>query len=99
MATHDASLSRTVGWSHPVAGKDIAVLRADFATRRSNNVRFGSALILLILIGMTVGAFWMVRAIRLPLDQANRLAARIAKPHLSQDIISNRSDEFGEVMQ
>lgn len=74
-------------------------MRADFATRRSNNVRFGSALILLILIGMTVGAFWMVRAIRLPLDQANRLAARIAKGDLSQDIISNRSDEFGEVMQ
>ena len=99
MATHDASLSGAVGWSHPVAGKEIAELQADFATRRSNNVRLGTALILLILTGMTVGAFWMVRAIRLPLDQANRLAARIAKGDLSQDIISNRSDEFGEVMQ
>ncbi len=40
-----------------------------------------------------------MRAIRLPLEQANRLAARIAQGDLSQDIISNRSDEFGEVMQ
>jgi methyl-accepting chemotaxis protein len=79
--------------------KEIAELQADSAARRSNNVRFGTAMILLILSGMTVGAFWMVRAIRVPLEQANRLAASIAKGDLSQDVVNHRSDEFGELMQ
>lgn len=79
--------------------KEIATLQAESAVLRSNNVRFGTAMILLILSGMTAGAFWMVRAIRTPLEQVNRLAAAIAQGDLSQDIRTHRTDEFGELMQ
>jgi methyl-accepting chemotaxis protein len=69
------------------------------AATRSSNVTYGSAMILIILAGMVAGAIWMVRAIRLPLAEANRLAAGIAEGDLSQTISTTRTDEFGELMQ
>nr|WP_315491812.1 methyl-accepting chemotaxis protein [uncultured Rhodoferax sp.] len=80
-------------------GTTISTLKAQSAAIRSSNVTYGTAMIVLILAGMTAGAVWMVRAIRLPLAEANKLAAGIARGDLSQTITTTRTDEFGELMQ
>ena len=59
-----------------------------------------------ILIGLAViiaaifaGTAWLVRSIRIPLAQANELAARIAQGDLSCDIATEREDEFGQLLR
>ena len=53
----------------------------------------------LLVIGILLGAAWLIRSIRQPLVQANELASRIAQGDLSMDIDTTRGDEFGDLMK
>jgi methyl-accepting chemotaxis protein len=77
----------------------ISQIQSVSAEKRSNSVKYGTTMIVLILAGMVAGAVWMVRAMRLPLAEANRLAAGIAKGDLNQTFSIARDDEFGELIK
>ena len=53
----------------------------------------------LIIAAIFAGTAWLVRSIRVPLVQANELAARIAQGDLSCDIATDREDEFGQLLR
>ncbi len=55
--------------------------------------------ILLLVLGILLGAAWLIRSIRTPLVQANELASRIAQGDLSMNIDTSRGDEFGDLMK
>ena len=95
VASYLSSLTALVAWQDA----EISRIQADSASTRANSVRFGTTFILTMLISLVAGAVWLVRAIRGPLTVANRLAAGIAQGDLSQTIITDRQDEFGELMQ
>ncbi|MDZ7936834.1 MAG: methyl-accepting chemotaxis protein [Rhodoferax sp.] len=66
--------------------------------RRANNstgILVGLAVIVAIIF---TGTAWLVRSIRDPLQQANELAARIARGDLSESIRTARTDEFGTLL-
>jgi methyl-accepting chemotaxis protein len=52
-----------------------------------------------VMVLILLGAMWLVRSIREPLALANRIAAYIAQGDLSQDIRTERGDEFGTLLQ
>ena len=54
---------------------------------------------LLLFVFMGAAAMWLIRSIREPLEQANNVAARVAAGDLSQVIVAERGDEFGELMR
>ena len=67
--------------------------------RRQTNsagILIGLALILVMIFFATL---WLVRSIRVPLAQANDLAARIAQGDLSADLSTAREDEFGDLLR
>jgi len=68
--------------------------------RESGKLIFASALSLIVMIlGILIGAGFLIRSIRQPLLQANDLAARIAQGDLSCHIDESRADEFGDLMR
>lgn len=76
---------------------------ADFETYMRNErgltVKIAGAVVLILIIGILVGAAVLIRSIRLPLAQANELAAHIAQGDLSAHIDVTRGDEFGDLMK
>jgi len=66
---------------------------------RNMTVRIAGIAVLVILVGILVGAGVLIRSIRRPLDQANELASRIAQGDLSARIDTSRGDEFGTLMK
>ena len=74
------------------------VLRRDFEVQGQQQA-WRSAFSLLVLVGLILlGAAFLIRSIKRPLQQANLLAARIASGDLSAVVDESRSDEFGELM-
>ena len=73
--------------------------RAMFAQRTQNMVSVSSGLMIVLVMGILFGTATLVRSIRLPLNAANELAAKIAQGDLSMQIDTSRSDEFGELMR
>ena len=73
--------------------------QADYAQRALHLVMLTGAMMLLLVIGILLGAAWLIRSIRQPLDAANNLAAKIAQGDLSMRIDTSRGDEFGELMK
>jgi len=73
--------------------------RASDAQRAKELILLASGLMLVLLLGILMGAAWLIRSIRLPLAQANALAASIAKGDLSMQIDTSRGDEFGDLMK
>jgi methyl-accepting chemotaxis protein len=76
---------------------------ADFETYMRNErgltVKIAGAVVLILIIGILMGAAVLIRSIRLPLAQANELAAHIAQGDLSAHIDVTRGDEFGDLMK
>lgn len=76
---------------------------ADFETYMRNErgltVKIAGAVVLILIIGILLGAAVLIRSIRLPLAQANELAAHIAQGDLSAHIDVTRGDEFGDLMK
>jgi methyl-accepting chemotaxis protein len=73
--------------------------QAETESRRVANTWGIMAGLALIVTGIFLATAWLVRSIRLPLQQANELAARIAQGDLSADISSTREDEFGDLLR
>ncbi len=73
--------------------------RASYAQRAKELIMLASGLMLVLVLGILMGAAWLLRSIRQPLVQANTLAARIAKGDLSMQIDTSRGDEFGDLMK
>ena len=73
--------------------------RADYAERARTLILWSSGLMLLLVLAIAMAAAWLLRSIRQPLNEANELAARIAKGDLSMQIDTRRSDEFGDLMK
>ena len=69
------------------------------ANQRKNLFVLAFVAIFVILGCVLLGAWWLIRSIRQPLDEANHLAARIAEGDLSVRIDATRGDEFGTLMQ
>ncbi len=66
---------------------------------RSLTLKIAGGAVILILAGLLAGAAVLIRSIRQPLAEANRLAARIAEGDLSATIDTSRGDEFGDLMK
>lgn len=66
--------------------------------RQANSIGIMVGLVVVVVL-ISVGTIWLVRSIRLPLDQANDLAARIAQGDLSSSISTDREDEFGSLLR
>ncbi|MDR7376654.1 methyl-accepting chemotaxis protein [Rhodoferax ferrireducens] len=61
-----------------------------------NVVSVGLALLVLCVLA---GAYWLIRSIQQPLEQANSAAALIAEGDLSMQLQSARKDEFGDLLR
>jgi methyl-accepting chemotaxis protein len=73
--------------------------RSDYAQRAQRLVYLTGGMMFLLVVGILLGAAWLIRSIRQPLDTANDLAAKIAQGDLSMHIDTSRSDEFGDLMK
>ncbi|MBU0588647.1 MAG: MCP four helix bundle domain-containing protein [Gammaproteobacteria bacterium] len=79
--------------------KSMADFEAYMRNERGLTVKIAGAVVLILIIGILVGAAVLIRSIRLPLAQANELAAHIAQGDLSAHIDVTRGDEFGDLMK
>ncbi len=79
--------------------QDAEAVRASIAEGRRSTVLIAGLMVLAVLGGTVVGAWFLIRAIKQPLDQAIGIASRIAEGDLSTPIDTRRSDEFGQLMQ
>ncbi|MFY9478568.1 MAG: methyl-accepting chemotaxis protein [Aquabacterium sp.] len=75
-----------------------AEVRASIATGRRTTVLIAGVMVLAVLACTMVGAHFLIRAIKQPLDQAIGIASRIAEGDLSTKIDTHRTDEFGQLM-
>jgi methyl-accepting chemotaxis protein len=82
-----------------MAEKAKANFLTEIAETRALTLKLSIALAMAVLAGIAIGAAFLIRSIKKPLAQANFLAAQIAKGDLSQDIVVDRTDEFGELMR
>jgi methyl-accepting chemotaxis protein len=73
--------------------------QAETESRRVANTIGIMAGLAVIVTFVFLATAWLVRSIRLPLLQANELAARIAQGDLSADISTTREDEFGDLLR
>ncbi len=76
-----------------------AEVRASIATGRRTTVLIAGVMVLAVLACTMVGAYFLIRAIKQPLDQAIGIASRIAEGDLSTRIDTQRTDEFGQLMR
>ena len=70
------------------------------AAASMETVKLAAVAVAILLLGSIVGAYYLIRNIRQPLDQANGMAGRIAKGDLTmraQDL--TRGDELGVLMR
>jgi methyl-accepting chemotaxis protein len=73
---------------------------ADYVTTsRSLTIQIAGGAIAMILVAILAGSAVLIRSIRVPLQEANELAARIAQGDLSARIDTTRGDEFGDLMK
>ncbi len=74
-------------------------LRESFEAEGRRLILISTSSMVLVIIGILVGAAFLIRSIKQPLLQANALAARIAQGDLSGHVDESRADEFGDLMR
>lgn len=74
-------------------------IQADISAGRSANLAFGASMILSLMAFIVLGAYFLIRHIRQPLQRAVACAHAIAGGDLSQPLDTARGDEFGELIQ
>ena len=79
--------------------RDAEAVRASIAEGRRSTVLIAGVMVLAVLAGTVVGAYFLIRAIKQPLSQAIHIASRIAEGDLSTPVDTQRTDEFGQLMQ
>ena len=73
--------------------------RDTLAQAGMDTVKIAAAAVGALLLAIIVGAFYLIRSISQPLEQANALAGRIAEGDLSHSETVTRGDEFGELLR
>ncbi len=86
---------RALGDSHKARFKQV---QQSIEEARVGNIKLVTTLIAALMVGLLVGARWLIHSISGPLEQAIELAERIASGDLSQHVKVNRGDEFGKLM-
>ena len=74
-------------------------LRKQLSDERLLTVKIAGVLVLVIVIGVTIGAAGLVRSIRQPLVDAVDLASRIAQGDLTSHPDTKRRDELGDMIR
>jgi len=69
------------------------------AGERMLTVQMAGAMVLLVLVCIGLGAYYLIGSIERPLDHARELAARIAAGDLSAREEVTRGDEFGDLLR
>ncbi len=73
--------------------------RDELGRASMNTVKLAALAVGLLLLGIVAGAYYLIRSIAQPLQQANALAAHIAGGDLSQRETIARGDEFGDLLR
>lgn len=79
--------------------KQLLSVQQQIADSRAFGVQLLLGCFAILLVCILVGAAWLIRSIRQPLQAANRLAASMAQGNLSTAIDTSRSDEFGDLLK
>ncbi len=74
-------------------------VRASIAEGRRTTVLMAGVMVLGVMVATVVGAGFLIRSIKQPLNEAIALASRIAQGDLSAVATTRRTDEFGQLMQ
>ena len=80
--------------------QDASQRHREMAEQRMMTVKLAGVVVALLVLGIVVGAHFLIRSIQRPLTQANAVAARIAGGDLRarDDADAVRRDEFGELL-
>ncbi len=73
--------------------------RDELSRTGTDTVKMAGAAVAALLLAIIFGAYYLIRSISQPLEQANVLAAHIAEGDLSQQETITRGDEFGELLR
>ncbi|MBX3608776.1 MAG: HAMP domain-containing protein [Hydrogenophaga sp.] len=76
-------------------GTVLAEAQARLADERSLSLKIAYAQIISLILGVAIGAFFLIRNIRTPLNETMAFAERIAGGDLTATISNDRGDEFG----
>lgn len=79
-----------------------AGLQANFKVQeqgRMANIQLAVVFLVVVVVGILLGARQLIQSIREPLHKANEVAARIAQGDLTQQVQTRRQDELGELIQ
>ena len=79
-------------------GQELGAAQSGFAERRARNVAVAASMVGVLVVLIVVGAYFLIRSIRSPLQQAVGFAERIATGDLTATLKVDRSDEFGAMM-
>ena len=74
-------------------------MRAEMGASRQGVVRSAALKMLLLLVSITVGAYFVINSIRRSLVKANGVAGQIAAGDLDVQVQIERMDEFGHLLQ
>jgi len=73
--------------------------QTEMAAMRLETVKLAGAAVLVLLLAIAVGAYFLIRSMRTPLQQAQAMAERIAQGDLSLGDKVGRGDEFGDLLR
>ena len=73
-------------------------LRAHIADARRTTVAMAAGMIVVVLIGVVLGAHVLIRSIKLPLAHAAEVTQRIAEGDLTVQVRVDREDEVGQML-
>ncbi len=73
--------------------------QSELGADRMRTVQLAAVMVALVLLGIGVGAYFLIRSIEQPLAQAQTLAQRIAAGDLSAQESVTRGDEFGDLLR
>ncbi|GAB4401007.1 MAG: methyl-accepting chemotaxis protein [Rhodoferax sp.] len=79
--------------------RQYAAVHEEFAQRARTTIAIGASLVAALVLALLVGTAWLIRTIRTPLVQATAAAQRIAQGDLSQPVVVDRGDEFGDLQR
>jgi methyl-accepting chemotaxis protein len=74
-------------------------MQAEYEQRGQMVVIQAGSAVAIVMLGILVGAGFLIRSIKRPLLEANKLASRIAQGDLCADVDESRADEFGDLMR
>ena len=79
--------------------KYAAQRQSELGSDRMRTVQLAGVMVALVLAGIGLGAYFLIRSIQQPLAQAQTLAQRIAAGDLSSQEAVVRGDEFGDLLR